>query len=70
MDITTTHTNKKSSSYWFKDYQEIHEKQNNTLSLSYNLSTNYFDNYDIPPCQANLITHSGCFSSLISPDFN
>lgn len=70
MYITTTQTNKKTSSYWFKDYQEIHEKQNNTLSLSYNLCTNYFDYYDIPPCQTNLTTDSDCFSSLISPDLN
>ncbi len=70
MDITTTQTNKKSDRYWFKDYQEIKEKENNTLSPSHSLCTNCLDYYDIPPCQTNFTTDSGCFPSLISLDHN
>ena len=68
--INTSNKNKKSDRYWFKDYQEVTKKQPNTLSLTHSLCINCSDYYDIPPCQSNFTTNSGCFPSLISPDRN
>ena len=56
--------------YWFKDYQEITKPQSNIVSPTHSLCIGCSDYYDIPPCQANFTTDSGCFPSLISPDRN
>ncbi|MDJ0689390.1 MAG: hypothetical protein QNJ41_12855 [Xenococcaceae cyanobacterium MO_188.B32] len=56
--------------YWFKDYQEVTKKQNSNFVPTHSLCTNCSDYYDIPPCQTNFTTDSGCFPSLISPDSN
>ncbi len=56
--------------YWFKDYQEVTQKQPSTISPAHSLCTNCSDYYEIPPCQTNLTTDSGCFPSLMSPDIN
>jgi len=56
--------------YWFKDYQEVTQKQPSTISPAHSLCTNCSDYYDIPPCQTNFTTDSGCFPSLISLDQN
>ena len=56
--------------YWFKDYQEVTQKQPSTISPAHSLCTNCSDYYEIPPCQTNFTTDSGCFPSLISQDSN
>ena len=68
--IRTSQNTQTSDRYWFKDYQEVTQKQLSSISLSHSLCTNCFDYYEIPPCQTNLTTDSGCFPSLISPDHN
>ncbi len=70
MNFTTTQTHKKSDRYWFKDYQEVTEKQNSTISPTHSLCTNCYDYYDVPPCQTSFTTDSGCFPSLVNPDSN
>jgi hypothetical protein len=70
MTLPSTQTNKISDRYWFKDSQEVTKKQNSTFSSTHNLCTNCSDYYDIPPCQTNFTTDSGCFPSLISSDRN
>ncbi len=68
--INTSQNSPTSDRYWFKDYQEVIKKQPSTLSPTHSLCTNCSDYYDIPPCQTNFTTDSGCFPSLISPDRN
>ena len=62
--INTTKQSQTSNHYWFQDYQEVTQKQNRTLSPTHSLCTNCSDYYDVPPCQTNLATDSGCFPSL------
>jgi hypothetical protein len=50
--------------YWFKDYKEVVGKQAKIASSSHSLCINCSDYYEIPPCQTNFATDSGCFPSL------
>ena len=68
--INTFQKSKTSDRYWFKDYQEVIETQNNTISPTHSLCINCADYYDVPPCQTNLNNNGSCFPSLISPDRN
>ncbi len=63
--INTSAKSKISDRYWFKDYQEITQKQkNNIVSPTHSLCTNCLDYYEIPPCQTSFATDGGCFPSL------
>lgn len=68
--IHTSQKSKKRDRYWFQDYQEVIQQQNSTFSPTHSLCGNCSDYYDVPPCQTNLTTDSGCFPSLVSPDRN
>ncbi|MDJ0632416.1 MAG: hypothetical protein QNJ34_04410 [Xenococcaceae cyanobacterium MO_188.B29] len=68
--INTSQKSQKIDRYWFKDYQEVINKQHSALSPTHSLCTNCYDYYDVPPCQTNFTTDSGCFPSLISLDCN
>ena len=68
--INTSQKDTTSDRYWFKDYQEVTQKQLSTISPAHSLCTNCSDYYEIPPCQTNFTTDSGCFPSLISLDRN
>ncbi len=70
MNILTTHSNPKSDRYKFRDTQELTTKQYRTLTPSHSLCINCSDYYDIPPCEANFNSDSGCFPSLINPNLN
>ena len=68
--INTSQKSSKRDRYWFKDYQEVKQKQPNRISPTHSLCINCFDYYEIPPCQTNFTTDSGCFPSLINQDRN
>lgn len=68
--INTSRQSQQSDRYWFKDYQEIKQKQHSIISPSHSLCTNCFDYDKTPPCEINFSSDSGCFSSLISLEQN
>ncbi len=70
MTLNTSQTNFRSDRYWFEDYQRVTKEQNSSFFATHSLCTNCSDYYDIPPCQTNFTTDSGCFPSLISSEQN
>ncbi|WP_036489254.1 hypothetical protein [Myxosarcina sp. GI1] len=61
--------NRTSDRYWFKDGRKLVQQQA-SISPTHSLCINCSDYYEIPPCQTNLNTDSGCFPSLINPERN
>ena len=66
--INTSPKSTNSDRYWFKDYQEVIKQQPKIASSPNSLCINCSDYYEIPPCQTNFATDSGCFPSLTTND--